>query len=87
MDIIIKGRGHGKTSDLVRMSAQTHIPITAQHPDYVISLAASLGVEIPPPLSYAQYINEHKGKQVYIDELDAFLRYCGANAICATLTV
>lgn len=36
MRYILKGRGLGKTTDLVYLSAQTGIPIVCGHPDHVL---------------------------------------------------
>ncbi len=35
MEIILKQRGHGKTTDLIYMSGETGIPIVHPNPRYV----------------------------------------------------
>jgi len=88
MDIIIKDRAHGKTSDLVRSSAYTGIPIVCPRPDYIKDCAEQLGIEIPEPIPYYQYVNKlTSAKKVYIDELDFFIRYAfGSDVECVTIS-
>ncbi len=75
MDIIIKERGHGKTTDLVNMSAQTGIPIVAFCPSYIISLAKKLNLQIPCPISVASFMElDEKPKSIYIDNMTPVIR-------------
>lgn len=87
MDLIIKSRGHGKTTDLVRMSSETSIPILTQHVDSVKDVANRMGVTIPNPIRYAEYPLRYRGKPVYIDELGAFLHSIGVNARGCTVSI
>ena len=71
IDLIIKKRGHGKTTDLVRMSAKTSIPILTHNPFGVKMVAEENNLAIPEPIHWSQY-NTYEG-EVYIDDLDIFL--------------
>ena len=84
MDIIIKERGHGKTSDLIRMSAANNIPIVCRETRYVKEMIKEMGYEIgkdiPDVISLRDFVKPHycqtlKYDQVYIDELGFFFEY------------
>ena len=76
MKYIIKPRGMGKTTDLIRLSAATNIPILVPYKvnaDYINNLAAKLGCNITV-LVYDKNYKYNDIKSVYIDEVDAFLQ-------------
>ncbi len=76
MRYILKGRGLGKTTDLIRLSAKTGIPIICVNPDYVFRQAIDLGLKIPNPISpYKLMTMIPKPKIVYIDELGLVLKH------------
>lgn len=90
MNLIIKDRGMGKTTDLLRLSDRTKIPIVCKDPEHVRKMASELLLDIPAPISYYDCFIGRKSteiKDVYIDELDLFLRtILNANVICATMS-
>ena len=92
MQLIIKKRGNGKTSDLIRMSSYKNIPIICAHPDYITKQAKEMGVKIPSPISFYSISCNRAGLQgiheVLIDELDWFLREIfGIKCSCATIDI
>lgn len=71
MDIIIKGRGHGKTTDLIRMSAESKSPIVTgnlPHAKAIEDKAKHMGLDIPKPI----YVSDR-------DALDA--QICGVREV------
>ena len=75
MDIILKERGHGKTTNLICMSAQTGIPIVSMQPQYIIELAEKLHVQIPRPISTQEWQGRaEKPQAIYVDELSVVLK-------------
>lgn len=87
MDLIIKGRCRGKTTDLVRLSHATSIPIVSLYPGYVKYVAKDLNLSIPEPMCITHYIKNYKGQPAYFDNLDRLLACIGLNVDTATLTV
>lgn len=84
MDIIVGGRGSGKTLELIRRSAETGAAIfvlTYQRAEYIESLAKGLGYKIPKPevirISYGgiYYIDARLGTPILIDDVDELLSY------------
>lgn len=90
MNLIIKDRGMGKTTDLLRLSDRTKIPIICKDPELLKKMASDLLLDIPSPISYYDCFLGRKftkTKEVYIDELDWFLRtILNANVVCATMS-
>lgn len=87
MDIIIKSKGHGKTTDLVRMSNENNIPIATHDVNFIKDIAKKLNLTIPEPIQYSK-IKQYPTQSVYIDELDSFLRStlnCKVEAFTITL--
>ena len=90
VDVISKGRGEGKTSELVLLSAKTGIPILCANPPYVMDRAEELGVEIPPPIWFLD-LKRHRladvPEEVYVDELPyIFQRLAGISLRGFTIT-
>jgi hypothetical protein len=77
MDWIIKPRGFGKTSDLIRLAVENNIPIlTATNSEYILNLAKSKGYNITVFTIHDLKTNKQRGrdiKEVYVDEVDAVL--------------
>ena len=78
-NIIIGGRGAGKTTELIRMSAENNIYIVCldrQRALHIASAAREMGLTIPFPITVAElpikrnhsWINE-----VYVDDADQLL--------------
>ena len=88
MNIILKNRCGGKTHDLIRMSAETGIPIVSMNPAVVKVMAKEYGLVIPEPMSITDCIRAGDlGAQVYVDEIDAILgKLLHAKPVCGTMT-
>ncbi len=74
MEIIQKKRGHGKTTDLIYLSAKTGNTIVHANPLYVKERAKELHLEIPEPMSIMdlKQLKPQSGG-IYIDELSFVL--------------
>lgn len=56
MELTCKGRGRGKTHDLILKSAETGIPIlTAHNPVYILEQARHMGIKIHHPMTVKEY--------------------------------
>ena len=87
MDFIIKPRGSGKTFDLVRMSAETGIPIVCTYPTYVRTIAADHGLTIPMRITPEQF-RENPPEHVYIDNLEYTIgNLLGVNVEACTVSM
>lgn len=84
IEIICKGRGQGKTYDLILESARTGVPIlTAYNSKYIVAQARSMGVSILQPMTVQEYkyfknngslLNSKSWKgKLLIDEVDGVL--------------
>jgi len=87
MKVICKGRGEGKTTDLIKLSAETGVPILrAGNIWYVTDLAEEMGLSIPKPMSIRE-AKETRPDRVYIDDVDHVLRWLlGTDVEACTLT-
>lgn len=90
MKLITGKRGGGKTTELVKMSAETGAYIvtrTADSAGQIMAIADHLGVHIPFPLTWAEfYNNTYEGKRIMLlfDDMDAFLQSISSALILAT---
>lgn len=82
MELIIRGRGNGKTVELIKRSAatQTYI-LTAnkQRAHAVFWQAREMGLNIPYPVTIDDYFSTHGFtgsfiKSVYVDDADEVLK-------------
>lgn len=79
MKKIIKNRGDGKTTDLVKLSAEKQIPIivhTNGNINYIKNIARELGLNIPNPIHISS-LDFEKGmsfNEVLVDEADLVLQ-------------
>lgn len=90
MDLIIRHRGHGKTSDLVKMSSYTGIPIISFNAWHVKDRAKELGYEIPEPIDYIDAMHgAAKGlSEVYVDDANVVLgKLLGTKIAGCTVTI
>lgn len=56
IEIICKGRGQGKTRDLILESARTGTPILTAHDSrYIVQQANDMGIKIKQPMSRREY--------------------------------
>ena len=98
-EVICKGRGQGKTYDLVMESARTGYPIiTPYESRYIVDMAKSMGIDrIPQPMSLKEFnlfknngslVNSPSWKgKVLVDEFDTVLeRLLGVNVGTVTCT-
>jgi hypothetical protein len=91
MKIIQMKRGEGKTTALIKMSAEKQIPIyamTAKERDLLIEKAKILGIDnFPTPLIPVDLYNFSNTRKVLIDELDTFMKYIyNIEIVAATLS-
>lgn len=82
IELICKGRGQGKTHDLILESARTGIPIlTPYDPKNISYMAKEMRVNIPKPLSIEEYkhydchygLHVNRTCQLLIDDIDDML--------------
>jgi len=80
MRLIIKGKGHGKTEELMRLSAENwhHMVVRDQaEVDRIWGLARDKDIDIPQPITFDQFMGGHYGtgiKGFLIDNADFLLR-------------
>ena len=88
--LICKGRGQGKTYDLILESARTGIPILTPYPTIqIINMTKRMGQEIPKPIYAGTYLRDYRcvGDKLLVDEIDAVLgMILKAHIETATLT-
>ena len=69
------GRGKGKTTDLIRLSAKTGIPIvcaTVQQVDTILAKAERMGLVIVKPIPVNK-IKDYEVSKVYVDDMEYVL--------------
>lgn len=91
MKIIMGDRRTGKTTELIKMSAETGAVIvtpTSQNKKYIFELAKERGLEIPPPITHYQFL-ERRGncdKQLYlIDEAQCMIQNLMGGVVAMSL--
>lgn len=63
MITIIKPRAGGKTTELIKLSAKTQVPIlTMNYPHYLIEKARHMGVSIPAPIIIGEILENIEDK-------------------------
>ena len=83
MELIIKGRGNGKTTELIKRSAATQTYILAankQRARAIFLQARERGLDIPYPVTIDEYFSTHGFtgsfiKSIYIDDADDVLKH------------
>lgn len=92
MTIYVSGRQSGKTTFLIRQSADTGAVIvapTCQMARYIDSMARDLGLQIPPPVTVADWIRglvrqpKDHDKTYLVDELQMALHQLNVKAATA----
>ena len=88
MYLIRKGRGTGKTTELIHLSAKRGIPIiapTMMMAESVKKQAREMGLDIPEPTSINKVVNQggRPGKYL-IDELELCLNQLGIDPVAVT---
>jgi gamma-glutamyl-gamma-aminobutyrate hydrolase PuuD len=75
--IITRSRGTGKTTDLIKISAEKQIPILAPtrgQKELIKEMAKKLGFEIPDPFSFGESFRGSTIKQVLVDNAEMVLQ-------------
>jgi len=81
MKIIIDGRTNSKTLTMIKTSAESGATIVCAHSaeNYYLAIAADMRLEIPKPISYAEFIGGNYRKRgvtsVCIDNVSSLLNY------------
>jgi hypothetical protein len=75
---VFKNRGEGKTTDLIKKSAETQIPVLSFNRSsalYAKDLAYKMNLSVPEPMSLVPDA-ELRGKrtQVYLDDADCVIK-------------
>ena len=79
MKIIALGRAKGKTIELIKMSAETKIPIICMDSTYIKNQSRILKLSIPDPIEVRELISKIQKydfstlKQVYVDDAEFVL--------------
>lgn len=86
---IIDGRGTGKTRKLMMTAEANKGVIVCSHPQAMMEKAHYYGVTGVEFISYVDYVNKLYDvyKDVYIDEIELFVRFLGGNLSGYTLSV
>ena len=86
---IIDTRGSGKTSRLMLLAKEQNGVLACSNPHAMESKARAYGLTGFDIISYYDYVNHNYeyGKQVFIDELDLFVKSLGNNLSGYSLTV
>lgn len=95
VNLIVRGRGQGKTHDLIIASAITGCPIVCINEgraNFTKQMAEVMGYKIPDPIS-AERLKQWKGvyKDVLVDDLEYWLSnaldaYFGTHVVSATIS-
>ena len=93
MEWIIKGRGEGKTTRLIKISYETDQYIVCHNRKEairIVDLADSMGLHILFPITYADFVSSRYSTQInglLIDNVDRLLNYISSVPITtATLS-
>lgn len=80
MKLITKPRGKGKTTELIKISAETGdyiVVLNHRLARFVAQMATDMGLQIPFPATYAEILDKRcKGMRIsglLLDDLDSFL--------------
>lgn len=85
MKIIYKSRGEGKTTELVKMSASTGIPILCKNIRYIIDIANELGLNIPEPITIKDY-TPFSNEKILVDDAEYVLEHLIGRIECMTIS-
>lgn len=90
MNIIAKGRGQGKTTELIKISAEKQIPIVcgAGSKEYIRNMANDMDLKIPEPLTYKELnLKQYESKEILIDNAEYILSSMLSKHKIDTITV
>jgi hypothetical protein len=80
MEKIIMVRGYGKTTQLIKKSAQNGDYIVCYNTDealYIQHMAKNMGLDIPLPVTYREFLNKEYSDNIkgfLFDNVDEFLQ-------------
>lgn len=88
MDRIIDSSSSGKTKKLMTLAKENHGVFVCANPNAMITKAFAYGLAGFPIISYYDYVNDiyYKHTKCYIDELENFVKYLGADLSGYTIT-
>jgi hypothetical protein len=78
IDVICRPRQHGKTTDLIEMSAVTNTPILCYNHDMALRIrrkAQEMETEIPNPICLNTNLHGTDIKGVLVDDAELILQY------------
>ncbi len=92
MNLVIAGRGKGKTTELIRLSNGLNKPIVVSgysKVTHIKKMAKEMGLEIPEPLTVSEWLS-HKSvrginQSCLVDDLDIVLHDLGLNVEYASI--
>ena len=95
MEIIYKGRGQGKTTELIKRSAETGTYIVVPNRSHALNIvgqAQEMGYDnIPFPITIEEVLRHgFRGtyiKKVLVDDVDLIIRYLLKSVECETMTL
>ena len=95
MEIIYKGRGQGKTAELIKRSAETGIYIVVSNRNHALNIvrrAQEMGYNnIPFPITIEEVLRHgFRGtyiKKVLVDDVDLIIKYLLKSVECETMTL
>ena len=96
MRVIFRGRGQGKTTELIRACAANDkygLIVCASMPECarVFQVAQDMGLDIPLPITYEQFIKQrYAGRRIdcfYIDNADLLLQSLSRGVVIEAVSI
>ena len=85
MKIIYKSRGKGKTTELVKISASTGLPIVCKTTSHINYIAKELGLTIPTPIAIKDY-KPFSNEKILVDDAEYVLSHLIGRIECMTIS-
>ena len=85
MNIIYKSRGKGKTTELVKISAKTNMPIICMNTNHIKFVAKELDLIIPEPIAIKNY-KPNTYEKVLVDDAEYVLQYLIGKIDCMSIS-
>lgn len=93
-EIIVGERKSGKSTELIKISAERQIPIIVQSQkqvDFIMDMAKRMNFKIPKPLSARQWLNQKDSslmrRGALVDEVQAVIEtLLGSNVVAMTIS-
>lgn len=95
MKVVLRGRGGGKTTELIRISARTNSYIVAMSRDEagrIFAQAQAMGLNIPYPITFDNFLDHQYSswgiRDFLIDNADVLLQRLsrGVNIVAVSVT-